>query len=216
MESLLKSIEELRRTLVKRNFKQAIELILKLKDIDVKKPENRISEQIELPNAINKPVKVCVIASGDLAIRAGRSGADIVIGREELEKLGKDKKAARKLAEEYDHFIAEATLMPVVGKTVGPMLGPRNKMPTPVPPSAPIGEIIERHKRTVRIRIKDQPIIQCRVATEDMPDEKIAENIQAVVARVESKLERGLKNIDSIMLKTAMGPIVKAYPPKAD
>lgn len=207
--SISKAVGEAKKSAAKRNFRQSVELILGLRDLDMKKPESRISEFVELPNAISKPVKVCVFAGGDLAVRAQKAGADRVIGREELEKMAGDKKAARKLARSYDFFIAEAPLMALIGKVLGTILGPRGKMPTPVPPTAPIDSVIERHRRSVRVRVRDQLNSQCRVGTEDMPDERIAENIQAVIARLEGKLPKGLRNIRSVRVKTAMGPVVR-------
>ena len=206
---LLKSIEELRKNSPKRNFTQSIELIIKLKDIDLKKPEARITDTVELPHPPKKQIKVCVIADGELAIKAKNSGADLVIGKNDLNSLASNRKEAKKLLNNYDFFIAEAPLMPLIGKTIGPILGPRGKMPTPVPPNAPIDEVIKRYRRTIRIRTKDQPQIQCIIATEDTSDEEIAENIQAVISKVESKLERGFKNIAGIALKTTMGPPIE-------
>ena len=208
-KSITKAVGEAKKNAAKRNFKQSVELILSLRDIDMKKPESRISEFVELPNAISKPVKVCIFATGDLAVRAQKAGADRVIGREELEKIAGDKKAARKMVRGYDFFIAEAPLMSLIGKVLGTILGPRGKMPTPVPPTAPIDSVIERHRRSVRVRVRDQLNSQCRVGTEDMADEKIAENIQVVIARLEGKLPKGLRNIRSARVKTAMGPVVK-------
>lgn len=207
--SIGKAVGEARKNAAKRKFKQSVELILGLRDLDMKKPESRISEFVELPNAISKPVKVCVFAGGDLAVRAQRAGADRVMGREELEKMAGDKKAARKLARGYDLFIAEAPLMSLAGKVLGTILGPRGKMPTPVPPTAPIDSVIERHRRSVRVRVRDQLNSHCRVGTEDMSDEKIAENIQAVITRLEGRLPKGLRNIRSVKVKTAMGPVVR-------
>ena len=42
-----------------------------------------------------------------------------------------------------------------------------------------------------------------------MPDEKLVENIQAVVSRIEQKLERGLKNINEILVKATMSKPVR-------
>jgi large subunit ribosomal protein L1 len=207
-EGLLKSVEELRKNSPKKKYVQSVEFIMKLREVDLKKSESRLNEAIELPNPLGKTVKICVFAGGDLALRAKKE-ADLVLGREDLEGMSKDKKAMRKLANEYDHFIAEAPLMPVVGKTVGSVLGPRGKMPTPVPPTAPIEDIVKRHRKIVRVRIRDQPAIRCRVATEDMSDDKIVENVQAVYSGIEAKLERGSKNIGNLVLKTTMGPPVK-------
>ena len=126
-----------------------------------------------------------------------------------MENLGKDKKAARKLAQDYDFFIAEAPLMPLVGRALGSFLGPRGKMPTPVPPTAPIEQIVSGHRKMVRVRMREQPVLQCRVGTENMSDDKLVENIQAVFSRIEQKLERGVKNIGEILVKTTMSKPVK-------
>jgi len=208
-DQLLTALAELRKGETKRGFTQSVELLVKLREIDLKKPENRLNESIELPNSLEKETKVCVIASGDLATRARAGKADLVVAREELDALGKDKKATRKLVSEYDFFIAEAPLMPLVGKTIGPILGPRGKMPTPVPPNASIDQIIKGHRKLIRIRVRDQPVVQCRIGTEQMSDEKIAENALAVFNRVETRLERGAKNIGRVLIKTTMGKPVK-------
>jgi large subunit ribosomal protein L1 len=208
-DQLLTALGEIRKPEAKREFNQSVELIVKLREIDLKRPENRLNESVELPNSLDKETKICVIASGDLATRAKAGQADLVLAREDLDKLGKDKKATRKLATEYDYFIAEAPLMPLVGKTIGPILGPRGKMPTPVPPNAPIDQIVNSHRKLIRVRVRDQPVVQCRIGTEKMPDEKIAENALAVFSRVEAKLERGAKNIRQVLVKTTMGKPVK-------
>src|SRR3989304_2511064 len=166
-ETIAKALSEVRAKTEKRKFNQSIELAVKLREVDLKKPESRINESLELPTPADNQVKVAVIAGGDLATRARAGGADIVIGREDLDKLGREKKEARKLAQKYDFFMAEAPLMPQVGKTLGQMLGPRGKMRTPVPPTAQIDEVIKRHRRNIRLRMKDQQVIQCKGGTED-------------------------------------------------
>jgi len=208
-DEVSRALGELRKSITKKKFAQSIDLVVRLREVDLKKPENRINETIALPNPPEKGLKVCVIASGDLATRAKSAGADMLIGRQELDDISKDKKAARKLAQEYDFFIAEAPLMPLVGRALGSFLGPRGKMPTPVPPNAPIEQIVANHRKMVRVRMREQPVLQCRVGTETMADEKLAENIQAVVSRIEQKLERGFKNIGEILVKGTMSKPVK-------
>ena len=213
-DQLLTALAGLRKPDAKHGFTHSVELIVKLREIDLKKPENRLNESVELPNSLGKETKICVIAGGDLATRARAGQADLVMGREDLDKLGKDKKATRKLASEYDYFIAEAPMMPLVGKTIGPILGPKGKMPTPVPPTAPIDQIVQSHRKLIRIRVRDQPVVQCRIGTEKMPDDEIAENAQAVFNRIEAKLERGAKNIKQVLVKTTMGEPVKVQTTK--
>ena len=208
-ETISKAISEVRAKTEKRKFNQSIELAVRLREIDFKKTESRISENLELPTPTSKNVKVAVVAGGDLATRARAAGADLIIGKEDLDKIGKEKKQARKIAQKYDFFVAEAPLMPLVGKTLGQILGPRGKMPTPIPPTAPIDDIIKRFRRNVRLKMKDQAVVQCKVGTEDMPDDALVQNIQTVISRLEAKLEKGPKNIKSIAIKASMGPPVK-------
>jgi len=205
----LEAVKQVREQTKKRKFTQSLELIINLRDIDMKKPEAKIQETIELPHTPNKKRKVCVIATGELALKAKKAGAELVIGKAELEALATDKKRQKQLANNHDVFLAEAPLMPFVGKTLGSILGPRGKMPKPIPPTADIKPQIARWRKTVNIRLRGQPVLQCAIGTEDMTDEELSENIMVVVRRLEGKLKRGLKNIMSIYLKPTMGSPVK-------
>jgi large subunit ribosomal protein L1 len=178
----------------------------------MKAPEGRIQQIVELPHITGRPNKICVFATGELALKARKSKADIVIEKAELQGIYGKKKQLRKLGNTYDVFIAEAPLMPLVGKTFGPVLGPRGKLPIPVPPNVNILEIIKKHRKTVVIRMRNQPIIQCQIGTEDMKDEELADNIQAVLRVLDGKLKRGLKNIKFLFVKTSMGTPVKIKP----
>jgi large subunit ribosomal protein L1 len=209
MKNILAAVKEVKSKSTKRNFSQSIELAINLQNIDMKKPEGRIQESIELPHSIGKNRNICVIASGEMALKAKRAGASMVLGRGEIETLVGDKKKQKDLVKNCDLFIAEAPLMPLVGRSLGSTLGPRGKMPTPVPPNADIKEQIERHQKIVLVRMRGQPILQCRVGSEEMEDKEIAENVQAVVRRIEGKLKRGIKNFRSAYLKASMGSPVK-------
>ncbi len=211
-KTILNAVKEAKEKSQKRKFTQSIELIIKLQDIDMKAPESKIQEIIELPYAPEKLNKVCVIGSGELAMKAKNAKADYVIERGELESLAGKKQELRKVANNYDFFIAEAPLMPLVGRTLGSVLGPRGKMPVPVPPSADIANLIKKNRKTIIVRMRNQPILQNRVATENMKDEEITENVQTVIRVLEGKLKKGMKNIKSAYIKTAMGKPVKIQP----
>jgi len=208
-KTILDAIKEVKGKSEKRNFVQSIELVINLQDIDPKKPENKIQELIELPYPPGKENRICVVASGEMALKAKRAGADLVVERGDLEALMGDKKKQKELAATYDFFIAEAPMMPIVGRSLGATLGPRGKMPTPIPPTANIADQIKRHRKMLLVRLRGQPVLQCRVGNENMPDEEIAQNVQMIIGRIEGKLKRGIKNIRSIHLKTTMGPSVK-------
>ncbi len=210
-DDIRNAVEKALKVSPKRNFKQSVELIVVLRDVDIKSPEGRIRETIFLPHPVSKPVKICVVADGDMALRA-REVADRVITREELQGLVGNRKAAKKIAEFCDWVLVRTDLMPLAGRTLGPALGPRGKAPVPVPPNADIKAFVERYRRAVRIRTKDQPQVMCRIGSEDMDPDKIAENAIKVLQTLEGKLKNPQHNIGKIIVKLTMGPpiVVKA------
>jgi large subunit ribosomal protein L1 len=211
-KTLLDAVKEAKAKSGQKKFNQTIELILDIKEIDMKAPEGKIRQIVELPHATAKPNKICVIASGERALKARKAEAELVLEKADLEALAGKKKELRKLASDYDVFISEAPLMPLVGRIFGPALGPRGKLPVPVPPNADIASLILKHRKTVVVKMRNQPIIQCLVGTENMKDEEIVANIQAVLRIVEGKLKRGLKNIKFAFIKTSMGEPVRIKP----
>jgi large subunit ribosomal protein L1 len=195
-----------------KKFNQTVDLILNIQEIDMKAPEGKIQEVVELPHATGKPNKVCVVASGELAMKARHANADKVIERGDLDALAGKKKDLRKLASEYDVFVSEAPLMSLVGKTLGPVLGPRGKMPIPVPPTADVVALLQKHRNTVVVRMRNQPLIQVSVGSESMSEDDLSDNIQAVLRVLDGKLKRGLKNVKNVYIKTSMGVPVKIKP----
>ncbi len=204
MAALKKAIEDAQ----ERKFKESVELAINLKDIDLKIPKNRIEEEIQLPNGRGKDMKIAVFGSGELAVKA-KAVADTVITPEEIEEYADEKRKARKLANQHAFFIAEAPLMPTIGKRLGIFLGPRGKMPKPVPPGMDPTVLITGLRKTVKIRSKESKTFHTMVGSKDMSPDELAENIDAVITRLKSKLERGEQNISSIYVKTTMGPSVR-------
>jgi large subunit ribosomal protein L1 len=211
-KNLLDAVKEAKEKSGQKKFDQTVDLILDIKEIDMKAPEGKIQEVVELPHGSAKPNKICVVASGETALKARRANADNVIERADLDGLAGKKKDLRKIASDYDVFIAEASLMPTVGRTLGPVLGPRGKMPVPIPPNADVAALIAKHRKTIVVRMRNQPIIQTTVGTQSQSDEELVDNIQAVLRVLEGKLKRGLKNIDVMFIKTSMGTPVKIKP----
>lgn len=189
----------------KRKFTETVELAINLKDVDLSAPKNRIQEDIILPNGRGKAIRICVIGGGELALKA-KDVADLVISPEELQTIADNKKQAKQIANSIDYFIAEAPLMAVVGKRLGVVLGPRGKMPKPIPPGADPSNMIDALRRTVSVRTRDKMTFHAPVGTTEMPAEQLAENIETLMKRIETKLEKGSMNIASYYVKTTMGP----------
>ena len=191
-----------------RKFKQSVEMIMVFRDVDVKKGF-AINETVQLPKKTTKPSLVCIMASGDMGIKAKNAKADMVMNEDEVTKLSADKKKSKNVINKYDFFLADTKLMPTVGKKLGQLLGPRGKMPTPVPFNAPIESFLERFRSSVKIRAKGSLSMSCRIGEESMDDADLAANANAVVTTVEKALPNGSKNVKKIMFKTTMGKAMK-------
>ncbi|MBQ7702207.1 MAG: 50S ribosomal protein L1 [Candidatus Methanomethylophilaceae archaeon] len=189
----------------KRNFTETVELAINLKDVDLSLPKNRIADDIVLPNGRGRKVRICVIGGGELVQKA-KDVADVTITADELQTIADDKKQAKKLANDIDYFIAEAPMMALVGKRLGIVLGPRGKMPKPIAPGLDPTAMINGLRNSVSVRTKDRMTFHAPVGTVDMTPEQIADNIEAILKRVELKLEKGRMNIASSYVKTTMGP----------
>ena len=204
IEAIKKAVE----SAPERKFPESVEVAVNLKDIDLSVAKNRLDEEVVLPKGRGKPIKIVIFASGQLAFKA-REAADLVITPDQIEDLAGNKRKARQLAEEYDFFIAEAPLMPVIGKRLGQVLGPRGRMPRPIPPNADPAPMIRSMRNTVRVRTKNQRTFHAAIGTRTMSLEDLADNLDFLLQRVSSKLERGKFNIQSAFVKTTMGPAVR-------
>ena len=208
-QEILEAVKEAKEQSEPRNFTQSIDIIINIKDLDDKQPENQFDEEVALPNGRGKDINIGVIGDGELAVQAKNAGIDLVLSKEDLEELGKDRKAAKKMANITDSFVAQADMMPVVGRFLGPILGPRKKMPKPVPASVKLDPLLERLQSTIKVGVKAQPSIQVLVGTQDMDDQAIAENIETVLAVLDRNLEKGRNQIKSMFIKTTMGSVVR-------
>ena len=61
-------------------------------------------------------------------------------------------------------------MMPLVGRFLGPVLGPRGKMPKPVPASIKLDPLLERLQSTVKVGVKQQASVQIVVGSQDMSE----------------------------------------------
>lgn len=200
-------IKEAKTSSKKRKFKQSVEMIIVFKDIDVKKGF-ALNEVVQLPKT-SSPATVCIMATGDMGQKAKQAKADAVVGTEELDKYAANKRTSRKFINKYDFFLADTQIMPVVGKVLGQLLGPRGKMPTPVPFNASIESFLQRFRSSIKVRARATLSMSCKIGDESMDDADLAVNAHAVLSAVEKKLPSGEKNLKRVIVKTTMGKPVK-------
>ncbi len=208
--SIREGIEKAISLAKKRKFTQTVDMAINFRNVDFSKVDNRIKLDILLPKGVGKPRKIAIIAKDELATKA-KGLVDRIISPEELEDLGKDKKAAKKLAKEYDIFLAEPSLMPLVGRYLGQVLGPRGKMPKPVPPNIPnLEPMLNRLRNTVHVATKGKylPVVHVPIGSEDMSIDDLVENARAVLNAVIEKLPQKETNVKNVVFKLTMGPSV--------
>ena len=204
---LAEMIKEAKAVSKQRKFKQSVEMIIVFKDIDVKKGF-ALNEIIQLPKT-SSPATVCIMATGDMGQKAKEAKADAVLGSEELDKFSANKRASRKFINKYDFFLADTQIMPAVGKVLGQLLGPRGKMPTPVPFNASIESFLQRFRSSIKVRSRASLAMSCKIGDESMENTDLSINAYAVLSAVEKKLPSGEKNLKRIIIKTTMGKPIK-------
>ena len=210
---ILESLKKLREISKKRNFNQSVDLIVNLKQLDKKKPEHKIDLFLQLPKVRPKKPKICALVDKELATKA--KIFDKTVLKEEFSKYTKNKKLTKKLATEFDYFIAQANLMGDIATSFGKVFGPKGKMPNPkagsiVPPVIPNLEPIQlKIFSTVRFVTKDQLMVRASVGSEDMSDEDLVENIFHSYNTILHALPKEKDNLKSVLIKLTMSPSVQ-------
>lgn len=188
-----------------RKFVESVDISFTIKDVDLKNPNNRIKEEVRLPSGRGKEMKIAMFAAGEAATKAKSAGIT-VFTPQEIEDFGSKKGKAKKMANSFDFFLSEVPHMGLVGRYLGVILGPRGKMPRPVPPTLDPSIIATGLQSTVVVKSGDKMTFHASIGTAKQSQEELSANAMEIYNRVISKLERGIGNIRSLYIKTSMGP----------
>lgn len=190
----------------KRKFVQTVDMAINFREVDFKKPENRLNADVLLPHPAALS-KVAVFADGELALNAKKAGADLVIEGKEIASYATD--AAKREALGQYSILSSPQLIANVGKSLGQFLSVKGKLPKPILPNSNLAELITRTRATINVRCKGKylPVVHCGVGKENQKPQEIAENILAVLEAVERKIPE--TQIAQIYIKTTMGPVSK-------
>jgi|TARA_B100001971_G_C18240058_1_gene570140 large subunit ribosomal protein L1 len=201
------TLAKLKKESSKRKFSQTVELVVNLKGLDLKKPEHQVHAYVQLHHSRGKPVKVCALVGPELLEQA-KTDVDGYVGVDDFGKH-QDKMLAKKLANSYDYFVAQATIMPKLATAFGRVFGPKGKMPNPkagcvVPPNANLKQLHEKLQKTVKLLALTDPIIHVAIGTEEMADDAVVDNIQVVYDWLVHHLPQGKDNIRNAFIKMSM------------
>lgn len=201
-DQIIKALQELKKQR-KRKFNQSIDLIINLKNFDVRKESLNLF--INLPHKV-KEKRICAFLNKKTSLIDTITENDF--------KKYKDKKRIKKLTKKYDFFIASANLMQKIATNFGRYLGPVGKMPSPQlgiitnEDEKTLKQLIEKINSIVRIKTREASIKLC-IGKEDMKEEEIAENASMIYNTVLNNLTRKKENIKSILIKLTMSKPIK-------
>lgn len=211
-EKVKKALDALNKLNKKRKFSQSYDMIILLQGLDLKKPEEQVDMYVALHYGVGKKAKVCALVGPELKEEAEKV-CDKTILVDDFPAFS-DKKIAKKLASEFDYFIAQANIMNKVAGAFGKVLGPRSKMPNPkagcvVPPKTQLTPLYEKLQHLLRVKAKTSLMAQFAIGTENMKEDEVIDNIMIVYNQLTHTLPNHDNNIKSILLKLTMSKPVK-------
>jgi len=188
-------------------FDETVELHLRM-GVDPRHADQQVRGVALLPNGLGKAVRVLVFTQGETEKTARDAGADYVGGDEMVKKIEDGWL-------EFDIAIATTDMMPKIGK-LGKVLGRRGLMPNPksgtVAQPADLPQVIaDARKGRVEFKLDKTAIIHTPIGKISFDDEKLLENLAAIVDAVVKAKPSGAKGqfIRSASLTTSMGPGIK-------
>jgi large subunit ribosomal protein L1 len=189
----------------KAKFDETVELSMNL-GIDPRHADQMVRGLIGLPNGTGKVLRVGVFARGAKAEEALAAGADVV-GAEDLA----EKVQAGDI--QFDRCIATPDMMALVGR-LGKILGPRGLMPNPRIGTVTMdvkGAVSAAKAGQVEFRAEKAGIIHAGVGKASFDEEKLVENIRALVDAVQKAKPTGAKGtyLQKVAVSSSMGPGVR-------
>ena len=181
----------------KRKFVQTVDLVMNLKNFDVRK--EALNTFVSMPHSNEKKLA---------AFLTRRSKIIDTIIEDDFVKY-KELKDAKKLAKKYDAFIAVAPMMGKIATKFGRVFGPMNRMPSPQigiisqESDEIINTMVEKMKKSVKVKNKEMAI-KLAIGKESMSDEELEENITSVINGLEKVLPRGKDNVKEVLIKFTM------------
>ena len=182
-------------------FDETVEVHLRL-GIDVKQSDQQVRSTVSLPHGTGKTKKVAVIAKGEKEKEAQTAGADICGGADLIEKIMGG-------FMDFDVLVVTPDMMKDAAK-LGKTLGPKGMMPNPKSGTVTF-EIAKTVKelKAGRIEFKADPqgIVHAVAGKASFSEDKLAENVQAVidaVLKVKPPSSKGVY-IQSVFIASAMG-----------
>ena len=187
-------------------FDETVEIHIRL-GVDSRHADQQVRGAIVLPNGTGKTRRVLVFAKDAKADEAREAGADFVGGMDMVERIQKENWF------DFDVVVASPDMMGIVGR-LGKLLGPKGLMPSPkagtVTPNV-AAAVKEIKAGKIEYRLDKTNIIHCPIGKVSFGPEKLAENMDTLMAAVIKAKPAAAKGqyIRSCVIASTMGPGVK-------
>merc|ERR1712098_352393 len=192
-----------------RKFVETVELQVGLKDYDTQR-DKRFSGTVKLPHVARLRLKVCVLGDAVHCEQAQQAGMPYK-SVEDLKKLNKNKKLVKKLAQQYDAFLASQVLVPQIPRLLGPGLNKAGKFPTLITHSDSLDAKVQDLKKTVKFQLKKVLCMGVAVGNVEMNPDECRQNIIMAINFLVSLLKKNWNNVKVLYVKSTMGKSYRIY-----
>jgi large subunit ribosomal protein L10Ae len=192
-----------------RKFVETVELQIGLKDYDTQR-DKRFAGTVKLPHVPRPRMKVCVLGDAKHCEAAEKLGVAFR-SVDDLKKLNKNAKLVKKLASEFDAFLASQTLIPQIPRLLGPGLNKAGKFPTALGDNENIEAKIQDLQSQVKFQLKKVLCMGVAVGHVGMNADELRQNALMSINFLVSLLKKNWHNVKSLHMKSTMGKVQKIY-----
>jgi len=194
-----------------RKFLETLDLQISLKNYDPVK-DKRFSGVFRLPALPRPKYTICILADAKHETEAKNLKLPVLIA-DDLKKLNKNKKSIKKLADQYDAFLASASLIRQIPRIMGPGLNKAGKFPAVLGTNDDITAKVDDQKATVKFQLKSKKTLCMGIAIGNvkMSDNELINNITSAVNYLVSLLPKNWQQIKRLDIKSTMGKPHRIY-----
>ena len=192
-----------------RKFVETVELQIGLKDYDTQR-DKRFAGTVKLPHLPRPRMRFCILGDARHCDMAEKLGIPFK-SAEDLKKLNKNAKAVKKLAQEFDAFLASQTLIPQIPRLLGPGLNKAGKFPTALADNDNLETKMNDIQTQVKFQLKKVLCMGVAIGHVGMNADELRQNSLMSINFLVSLLKKNWHNVKSLHMKSTMGKVQKIY-----